>query len=169
MNYRSVTIVVFIEIFAGTIIERWIKLVYSGRGGESRRGAGSARNEGPRSDQDNWPLQIILQVQATGDKGGEWHQSDYLRGSNHCHPRSQRRWQDHSLQHPYRPDRTYVWHRPNIRLRCARFQRHASNTQHDRSLSATRHPFRSTDAARTSRVLRRGAWHSTLDDTTWGT
>lgn len=54
--------IVFIELLTGTVVERRVELFYSGRGGKSRRGAGRARDEGPRGDQDNRSLQVVLQV-----------------------------------------------------------------------------------------------------------
>lgn len=70
--------VMFIELLAGAVVERRVELLYPGRRDESRRGAGGARDEGSRSDQDSRSLQIVSQMQARGDESGERHQFNYL-------------------------------------------------------------------------------------------
>lgn len=85
MNELNMAIV-FIEFSPGTIVERRVKLLHPGRRSESRRGASGTRDEGPRSDQNSRPLQIVSQMQETGDQGCERYQSYHLRGPDHRHP-----------------------------------------------------------------------------------
>lgn len=74
-----------IEFSSGTIVERRVKLLHPRRRSESRCGASGTRDEGPRSDQNSRPLQIVSQMQETGDQGCERYQSYHLRGPDYRH------------------------------------------------------------------------------------
>lgn len=56
-------------VVSGLKLKRRIELLYPGRGGEQRRGAGGARDERTRGNSNRGSVQVVSEVPQAGDKG----------------------------------------------------------------------------------------------------